>query len=79
MKTTYHRGVLDKLSVLDHQGSQVVIEGFGRPMTFKLLLDEYVLEDQETHVQIWLHPMQDVTVRLSRVGTGAWDVIVWPY
>ena len=79
MKTTYHRGVLDNLSVLEHQGSQVVIGGFERPLTFKLLLDEYVLADQETHVQIWLHPMQDVTVRLSHAGTDAWNVTIWPY
>ena len=56
-----------------------MIGGFERPLTFKLLLDEYVLADQETHVQIWLHPMQDVTVRLSHAGTDAWNVTIWPY
>lgn len=82
MKTTYHRGVLDKLNVLEHQGTQVLIGGLEKPVWFRHLADTYLIDQGPAprKVEVWCSPPHRLTVRLSRVDveSGEWDATIWP-
>ncbi|OWL95461.1 hypothetical protein CBQ26_11920 [Deinococcus indicus] len=74
--------MLDKLEVLDHQKTQVLIGGLKQPVWFRHLIDSYLIDPGPAprNVEVWYEPSRRLTIRLSRVDVerGQWDVTIWP-